>query len=141
MSEITIASKDLAISSARLVNKLTVHSNQSIASIDRRGNSDREFPFRSWKSGNVMTVDFGWNADDRIVMNPSRTIGNPHLQITRTSLSNCNILELVIRCLSWHGTMKSKSENLVGNLRSNKMFKMLSAQIIPKLKRLVTNIL
>ena len=90
LSEITIASKDLAISSARLVNKLTVHSNQSIASIDRRGNSDREFPFRSWKSGNKMSVDFGQNADYEIGMNPSITTRSSCPQTTRTRLGSFN---------------------------------------------------
>ena len=68
--EKTIGSKDLTISSAQLVGKLIVHTNQSSAFIDIQGHGDHDFPFRSWKSGNKMSVDFGQNAYENIGINP-----------------------------------------------------------------------
>ena len=69
-----------------------------------------------------MSVDFRQNVDDKIGMNPSRTIGIPRPQINRTRLNNFDIFDLFIspsdlsyRLFEWHGTMKSESENLTGN--------------------------
>ena len=70
-----------------------------------------------------MSVDFGRNAHDKIGMNPSRTIGSPRLQITRTTLRNFDILDFVRRVFPWHGIMKSEGENLVENLRGNNIAK------------------
>ena len=95
-----------------------------------------------------MSVDFGQNADEKIGMNQSRTIGSPHPQITRTRLSNRDISELVTRksYLAYrnselHVTIKSENENLVENLRGNKILKILSPKIILKLKKLGANFL
>ena len=55
-----------------------MHANRESAPIDRLGNSDQDFPFGIWKSGNGMSVDFGQNADNKIGMNPSRTIKSTH---------------------------------------------------------------
>ena len=65
-----------------------------------------------------MSVDFRQNADDNIGMNPSRDIGS-----SRPQVSNCNIFDSVIRVFPWHVTIKSEGENLVENLRDNKIFK------------------
>ena len=70
-----------------------------------------------------MSVDFGRNTDDNIVMNPSRSMEIPQPQITRTILINYNIFDSVSRGLPWHYTMKIKFENLVENLRGKKNFK------------------
>ena len=102
---------------------LIAEANQLSASIDRKGHGDQEFPFWSRKSGNILSVDFGRNADDKIRMTPLRPIGRPHPNINRTRISNYYILELVIRDLPWHGRMKIKTENLVENIRGNKSFK------------------
>ena len=99
-----------------------MHVNQVIASIEIKRHGDRDFPFGSQKSGNETSVDFGRNADDKIGMNPSRTIGIPRPQITRTSQGSFNVFnsikgesDLADRGLSWHGGAKSESENLKGN--------------------------
>ena len=60
-----------------------------------------------------MSVDFGWNADDKIRMNPSRSIGSPCPQVTMTRLSNCDIFDFVRRVSLCYGTIKSESENLL----------------------------
>ena len=65
-----------------------------------------------------------------------RNIRIPHSQTTRTRLINYNIFDLVRRSSTWHGTMKSESENLVDKLKSNNIFKMLSAKMMLKLKNL-----
>ena len=64
-----IRSKELAIGRVRLGNNLIAEANQVSASIDRREHSDWDFPFKSRKSGNKMSVDFERNADDKIGMN------------------------------------------------------------------------
>ena len=115
--------KNIAIGSACLGNKLVTEANQASTSIVTLGHSDWESPFGIQKSGNEMSVDFGQNADDILGTNPSRAIGIPRPQVTSTRLKNCNISDLVRRILPWHGTMKSESENLVENLRDNKIYK------------------
>ena len=65
-----------------------------------------------------------------------RTIGIPRPQINRISLIKCGIFDLVSRGSLWHGTMKSESENLADKLGSNNIFKMLSAKMMLKLKKL-----
>ena len=70
-----------------------------------------------------MSVNSGWNVDEKIGMNPSRTIVIPLPHITRISMSNCDIFDLFIRGLPYHGTIKSESEILVENIRDNKIFK------------------
>ena len=67
---IYIGSKYLTISSARLGDKLTVNSNQASAPMDRRGQVDTKSPLGSRESGNNMSVDFRWNAENEIGMNP-----------------------------------------------------------------------
>ena len=113
LSAVTIESKDLVIYSAQLGDKIIVEANQASTSIDRRRNGDWDFLFGSRKSGNEMSVDFGRNVDEKITMNPSKTIRSTRPQVTRTILINCNIFDSVIRVLPWYGTMKSESENLV----------------------------
>ena len=122
LSATTIVSKNLEISSAQLYDKIIAHANQYNASIAIREHSDQEFTFRNWKSSKNISVDFGRNADEKIGMNPLRTIGISHPQMTRTTLNNCDIFDLVRRQLGisyrglvWHGKMKSESENLRGN--------------------------
>ena len=112
LSVTTIGSKEFAIVSMRLGKNLIAEANKSISSIDIWDHSDQEFPSGSRKSGNEMSVDFGRNMDDKIGMNPLRTIGIPRPHITSTRLRNCNIFDLVVRGLVCHGTAKSKSENL-----------------------------
>ena len=63
---ITIRSKYLAMGSAWFCYKLITESNQASTSIDRRVRGDWEFPFRSQKSGNKMSVDFGRNVDEKL---------------------------------------------------------------------------
>ena len=123
LSATTIGLKDIAIGSSWLGGKLIKEDNQASASIDRRGNGVQEFHFGSWKSGNKTSVDFGRNADERIGMNPSITIGSPQPQITRTRPSNCNILPLFIRGSLWHGKTKIESKKLVENKRGKKLKK------------------
>ena len=52
LSETTIGSKDIAICSSQLGDKLIAESNQLSAPVDRQWHGDREFPFGSWESGN-----------------------------------------------------------------------------------------
>ena len=108
MSAITVGSKDIAIGSAQLGDNIIAEANQTSASIDIWGHGDWDFPFGSWKIGNKMSVDFGWNADEKIGMKPSRTIGSPCPQITRNKMRNCDISDSVISFLLWYGTMKSE---------------------------------
>ena len=99
--------KELAIVSVLLGDNIDVEANQDIASIYRYLHGDWYFPFGSWKSGNKIIVDFGWNVDDKIVMNPLSTIVIPLPQLTSNSLSNCEIFNLVGSGSLWHITMKS----------------------------------
>ena len=69
-----IGPKEITISIKRLGDNIIVEDNQARSSIDRRGNGNRDLPFGSWKSGNKMSVDFGRNMNDKIGMNPLRTI-------------------------------------------------------------------
>ena len=77
LSTTTIGSKELVIVSDWLCYNLISEANQASASIDSRVNVDWEYPFGSWKSGKKISVDLGWNADDKIGMNPLRIIGIP----------------------------------------------------------------
>ena len=70
-------SKELAVGSEILGDKLIAHANQDSTSIDRQGKGYQDFPFGGRKDGNKIGVDFGWNADEKIVMNPSTTIRTP----------------------------------------------------------------
>ena len=122
LSATTIGSKELAIGSARLLDKLFVNAKQVRSSIDRRVNGDWGFSFGGQKSGNEMSVDFGNNADDEIGMNPLRTIGSPWPQNTSTRLRNYNIFKffsipsyIYYRVSEWHSAIKSESENLRDN--------------------------
>ena len=81
LSVITIGSKDLAIGRAHLDDTL-IHTNQTIASIDRQGYGDIEIYFGSQKCCNKISIDFGRNTDVSICANPSRTIGSISPQIT-----------------------------------------------------------
>ena len=95
--EITIGYKYLGIISTRLGNKLIFHSNQSISKIDKWLHGESDVPFGILNSGKKMIVYFGWNADDKIGMNPSRTIGSPLQQITSTRQWICDIFDLFIK--------------------------------------------
>ena len=112
--------------------KIIAEANQVSNSVDRRGHSDRYFPFGSRKSGNEMSVYFGRNANDKIGMNPLKSIWSPSLQVNSTIMINQNIFNLVIRVLLWNVTTKSEIENLVENLKDNRTN--LIAKIISKLK-------
>ena len=74
LSAVNLGSKDITIGSEWLDKNIITEANQSRNYIDRRGNSDRNSPFGSCKSGDEMSVDFGRNVDDKISMNPLRTI-------------------------------------------------------------------
>ena len=122
-SETTIESKELEIGSVWLVENLITEANQASASIDIQGHSDWDFPFGSRKSGIKMSVDLRRNTDEKIGMNPSRAIRIPQPHITSTMLRNCNIFDSVSRGVTWHGTIKNESENLVENIRGNNTIK------------------
>ena len=69
-----------------------------------------------------MSVDFRRNVDDKIGMNPSRTIGSPHPQIKYTRQGDFDIFDSIKGMLDlnyvgfpWHGAVKSGVENLGGN--------------------------
>ena len=62
----TTGSKDLAIGSKLLGNKLKVEAKQDSNFIDRLGHGDGVFSFGSWNSGNKTSVDFGQNADEKL---------------------------------------------------------------------------
>ena len=115
-SDKNIGLNDLAISSARLVDKLVVNTNQEIYSVDKLVHGDKDLPFGSQKSGNKMSVDFRQNTDDKFGVNPSITIGIPQPQIIRSRVINCNIFDSVSRPSylsymgsTWHRTIKSES--------------------------------
>ena len=77
LSAFNIGSKELAIGSVRLVNQIIAEANQANDSIDIRQHGDCDFAFGSWKTV-TKSVDFGRNAEEKIGMNPSRTIEIPH---------------------------------------------------------------
>ena len=93
----SIGSKELAIGSDWLGNKITEEANQSSASIYRQGHDDMESPFVSRKNGKKISVYLGKIADEKIGMNPLRTTGIPRPHTTSTRLRNCGIFESVIR--------------------------------------------
>ena len=137
LSATNIGPKKLEIGSAQLGNKLIAESNQAIYSIDKRGQGDWESSFGSWKSGNGLSVDFGRKASEKeIGMNPSRTIIIPLPQINKPKMSNRDIFDLVSRASPWHVTMKSKSENLVENLRGRNISKNYEREKNSKVKNL-----
>ena len=78
--DVNIGSKEIAIRRSRLDNSL-IYTNQSSASIDRRGHGDLEISFGCRKSCNEMSIDFRRNMNDGIHVNPLRTIGSiiPHI--------------------------------------------------------------
>ena len=68
-----------------------------------------------------MSVYSGQDADEKIGMNPLRTIRSPRPQITKTIMINCDIYnsvsrlqDIAYRYLAWHGTIKSENEDLRG---------------------------
>ena len=137
LPEVTIVSKYIAIGSARFGDKLIAESNQAIYSIDKRGQGDWESSFGSWKSGNGLSVDFGRKASEKeIGMNLSRNIIIPLPQINKPKMSNRDIFDLVSRGSPWHVTMKSKSENLVENLRGRNISKNYEREKNSKVKNL-----
>ena len=110
----TIGPDYLVIGRARLGKNIIENSNQAISYIDIHGHVDQDFPFRSRKSGNKTSVDFGWNVNEKIGMNPSGAIRIPHLHITRTRMNNSNIFDLVesppdlaYSVSAWYGKIKS----------------------------------
>ena len=74
----TIGSNGLVNVCTRFGDNLIAHANQASNCIDEQRNGDQAFPFGSPKNGNEISVDFGRNADDKIGMNPLRTIGRLH---------------------------------------------------------------
>ena len=70
----TVGLKELVIGSAWLGDKLAAEANQASASVDILRHGDWDFPFRIQKSGNKISVDFVWIVNDKIGINPSRTI-------------------------------------------------------------------
>ena len=68
--------------------------------------------------------------DDKIAMNPPRDIGIPLPQVTRTRMINCNIFNSVSRVFLWNNKMKNETGNLVENLDTTQLKKILSAKII-----------
>ena len=112
--EINIGSKDLIISSSQLGDKIIVHFYKMSAFVDRWGHGNQNFSSGSQKNGNKMSVGFGRNVNDKIGMNPSRIIGNPHPQIYKTKEgSNCNIFDsyrrtiyIAYRVYLWHVSYK-----------------------------------
>ena len=89
---VTIGSKDIAIGSEKLGDKLIMEAKQSSTYIDIQGHGDRELSFGSRKIGNKISVDFVRNADEKNTMKLSRAIGKPHQQVNRTRVKNCDIL-------------------------------------------------
>ena len=79
--DITIGYEELAINRAHL-DKIIIHTNQSRASINRQVKDDRDFSFSSRKSFDKMSIYFRRKSNNRIPMNPSRTIGSITLHIT-----------------------------------------------------------
>ena len=69
LSAVTIGSKKLAISRARLDNML-INTNQASDSIYRWVNSDLGISFGSFNSGNKISIDFGQNMNYDIRVNP-----------------------------------------------------------------------
>ena len=88
LSAVTLGLKDIVIGSKRLVEQIVVENKQAITYIYIQGHGDLDFPFGSRKSGNKISVDFGRNVDEKIGMNPLRSIGSPCPQVTSTRLSN-----------------------------------------------------
>ena len=121
--------KEIVIGSAQLGCNLIRETNQGVTSIHILVHGDWEFPFGSRKISNKMSVYFGQKADDKIGMNPSRTIGisRPRPQIISTRLRNCDIFDFFKRGSPWHGKMKHECENLVETLVPTTFSKMLSA--------------
>ena len=103
----TVGLKELVIGSKWLGDKIAAEANQASASVDILRHGDWDFPFRIQKSGNKISVDFVWIVNDKIGINPSRTIILPRPHITGTRLRNCNIFYSVIRVSPWHGITKS----------------------------------
>ena len=159
LSAITIGSKELAIIRARS-DKTLIHTNQAIASIDRQGHGDQEFPFRTWNICDEMIIYFGRNTNNRITMNPSINIEKITPYITSLDsgtgignnsdvrrnigdiipLRNIGMFGIFYRGTSdlsdkstlWHGTEKVK----VNTLETTAVSKMLITRIILKLKKL-----
>ena len=130
----TIGPKELAIFSARLGDNIIMEDKQASASVDKQGRGDWDFLFGSQKTSNEMSVDFGRNVDEKFAMIPSIAIVSPHPQVSRTRTRNCEIFHWVRRVSPWHGTMKKEIENLVENIKDNKIKKILNAKIISILK-------
>ena len=73
-----------------------MHANQASASVDILVHVNRDFYFESRNIGKKISVDFGRNANDKIGMNPSRTIIILCSQITSTNEgSKCNVFDSV----------------------------------------------
>ena len=141
---INIGSKDLAIISARLGNNIIVCANQVSHPIDRRGQSDQDFPFGSHKSGNGMSVDFGRNTNEKIGINPLRT---PEAQGHRLPVPGSRDVAYFTwsagRQISPTGDFRVMAQQKVKikTLEKTNISKMLSVKIILKLKKLGTKIL
>ena len=96
---------------------MLIHSNQTSASIDRRGHSDQDTPLSSIKSCTEMRrVISGRNRNGGIGVNPPRTIGNISPQVTWQG--RFNFFNIIMGMLyfsdmsaSWYGVEISESKN------------------------------
>ena len=141
-----------------------IHTNKLNASIDVQVNCDQVISFGSRKSCNEIIIDFGWNANYGIRVNPSRTIGSigPHITSLNSGtelrmigfgrnsndgipsinigifyLFNGGKSDLSDRSASWLGEAKSESENPGGEI----IFKNAGRDNSLKLKKLDAKIL
>ena len=73
--DITKVSEELAISRA-CSDEMIIHTNQVSSSIDRWFHVDQKLSFKSWKSCDEMSIDFGQDTNISIPMNPTRTTGS-----------------------------------------------------------------
>ena len=121
------------------LDKTIICGNKASAFIDRWGHGDCRNSFRSRNICNKMSIHFGWNMNDGISVNPSRTIGivSPQITVLKSGtgigfgynssggilprnigvliLFNIGALDFSNRITSSHGTTKSESENPGGN--------------------------
>ena len=80
LSDVTIGCEEPAMSISHSYKTLT-HTNHARASIDRWGHCDREFSLGEIKSGDKMSICFGWSTNNVIPMNLLRNIGSITPQI------------------------------------------------------------
>ena len=113
LSVITVGSKDIKIGILRLGDRL-IRSNQSSASIDKRGCDDWLISLGSMNSCTEMRrIGFGWNKNEGISMSPPITIRSIIPQTNRTGQESFEIFESVrgklylsYRSNFWYGLAK-----------------------------------